>query len=230
MSVVLNANNNPSLDTVYASAMPAFDLVTANNDMKIAAPSDIIRYALKYAKRPVISTSFGAHSAALLHMMTHVRPDISVLWVDSGYNTPATYRFADKLSALLKLNLNVYLPRVSAAHLNTRYRGIPDADTNAHKEFSHIVKIEPFNRAFAELKPDVWFSGIRKEETEFRQKQNIFTFDAARNVIKVSPLFNLSENEVDAYLATHRLPIEHDYFDPTKIAPNRECGLHTYDI
>lgn len=230
MSVVLNVNSTPGKTVSKPDAAPVLDLVAANNDMKNATPLDIVHYALKHAKHPIISTSFGAYSAALLHIMTQVRPDISVLWVDSGYNTPATYRFADKLSAFLKLNLNVYLPRVSAAHLNTRYRGIPDADTDAHKEFSHIVKVEPFNRAFAELKPDVWFSGIRKEETEFRQQQNIFTFDAARNVIKVSPLFNLSENEVGAYLATHRLPIEHDYFDPTKIAPNRECGLHTYDI
>jgi phosphoadenosine phosphosulfate reductase len=230
MSVVLNVNSAPSKTVSQSDTAPALDLVAANNDMKSATPLDIVHYALKYAKCPIISTSFGAHSAALLHIMTRVRPDISVLWVDSGYNTSSTYRFADKLSASLKLNLNVYLPRVSAAHLNTRYRGIPDADTDAHKEFSRIIKIEPFNRAFAELKPDFWFSGIRKEETEFRQTQNIFTFDAARNVIKVSPLFNLSENEVDTYLATHRLPIEHDYFDPTKIAPNRECGLHTYDI
>ncbi|HEX4976141.1 MAG TPA: phosphoadenosine phosphosulfate reductase family protein, partial [Pseudomonadales bacterium] len=92
------------------------------------------------------------------------------------------------------------------------------------------VKIEPFNRAFEELKPDVWFTGIRKDETEFRQKQNIFSFDAARHVIKVAPLFNLSEADVENYLNEHQLPIEHDYFDPTKVAPNRECGLHTYEI
>lgn len=207
-----------------------FDLSAANNQLNNAEPADIIRYALAHAERPLISTSFGAHSAALLHLLTQLRPDIMVLWVDSGYNTAATYRFADKLTSAFKLNLHSYVPHVSAAHLNARYRGIPDADTDAHRAFSQIVKIEPFNRAFEELKPDVWFTGIRKDETEFRQKQNIFSFDAARHVIKVAPLFNLSEADVENYLNEHQLPIEHDYFDPTKVAPNRECGLHTYEI
>ncbi|HEX4975733.1 MAG TPA: phosphoadenosine phosphosulfate reductase family protein, partial [Pseudomonadales bacterium] len=106
-----------------------FDIAAANNQFKNAQPADIIRYALTYAKRPLISTSFGAHSAALLHLLTQIRPDITVLWVDSGYNTAATYRFADKLTIALKLNLHSYVPHISAAHLNARYRGIPDADT-----------------------------------------------------------------------------------------------------
>lgn len=230
MPAVLNTNLAPDLGKPPTGNNAAFDLVAANQGLNNASPSDIIRYALAQAKRPLISTSFGAHSAALLHMMAQIRPDIPVLWVDSGYNTAATYRFADKLTASLKLNLHTYVPRLSAAHLNARYRGIPDADTEAHQAFSQVVKIEPFNRAFEELQPDVWFTGIRKEETEFRQKQHIFTLDNARHVIKVAPLFNLSEHAVENYLREHQLPIEHDYFDPTKVAPNRECGLHTYEI
>ena len=212
------------------SDQPAFDLDLANRNMEAANPAEIIRYALQYSKRPMISTSFGAHSAALLHMVIEQRPDISVVWADSGYNTSATYRFADKLIADLKLNINIYVPAMTAAHLNARNRGIPDADTDAHKEFSRIVKIEPFNRAFAELKPDLWLNGMRKEETEFRKKQSVFTFDKSRNTAKAAPLFNLSEAEVESYIQAHGLPMEHDYFDPTKVAPNQECGLHTYVI
>ena len=209
---------------------PAFDLDLANNELRASSPADIIRYALQHSKRPMISTSFGAHSAAMLHMVVEQCPDISVVWADSGYNTSATYRFADKLIKELDLNMQVYVPLVTAAHLNARNGGIPDADTVAHQEFSKIVKIEPFNRAFADLQPDLWLNGMRKEETEFRKKQSVFTFDKARNTLKAAPLFNLSEGEVEAYLKTHSLPMEHDYFDPTKVAPNQECGLHTYMI
>jgi len=45
--------------------------------------------------------------------------------------------------------------------------------------------------------------------------------------VKVAPLFNLTSADLDAYLAAHQLPDEHDYFDPTKALETRECGLHT---
>ncbi|MBL4608437.1 MAG: phosphoadenosine phosphosulfate reductase family protein [Pseudomonadales bacterium] len=222
----------PSINSIMnmPSDQPAYDLNLANRNLENASPAEIIRYALQHSKRPMISTSFGAHSAALLHMVVSQRPDINVVWADSGYNTSATYRFADKLITDLQLNIKIYVPSISAAHLNARNRGIPDAETDAHKEFSRIVKIEPFNQAFGELKPDLWLNGMRKEETEFRKKQSVFTFDKSRNTTKVAPLFKLSEAEVESYIAAHGLPMEHDYFDPTKVAPNQECGLHTYVI
>lgn len=221
--------SNNSIMNKPSDQLP-FDFDLANRETASATPEEIMRYALLHAKRPMISTSFGAHSAAMLHMVVEQCPDIAVVWADSGYNTSATYRFADKLIARLNLNITVYVPKVSAAHLNARNGGIPDADTDSHREFSEIVKIEPFNRAFADLQPDLWLNGMRKEETEFRKKQSVFTFDEARGVIKAAPLFNLSEGDVESYLKANDLPIESDYFDPTKVSPNQECGLHTYVI
>ena len=212
------------------SIQPTFDLDQANRETAGANPAEIIRYALKYSKRPMISTSFGAHSAVMLHMVAEQRSDVPVVWADSGYNTSATHRFADKLIDELNLNIKVYMPRVTATRLNAQNGGIPDAGTDAHEVFSQIVKIEPFNRAFTELQPDLWLNGMRKEETEFRKTQSVFTFDTARGIVKVAPLLNLTEGEVEAYLEEYDLPMEHDYFDPTKIAPNQECGLHTYKI
>ena len=225
-------SNRPVANTPMSNdnSLPCIDIDQANKKLSSAKPEDIIRYALERAERPIISSSFGPHSAALLHMVIQQRPDIIVLWADSGYNTAATYRFSDKVSELLKLNLKTYVPTVSAAHLNARYRGIPDADTDEHTELTRIVKLEPFAAGFAELKPDLWINGMRKEETEFRQSQSIFTFDQNRKVTKVAPMFHWSESEVETYLHTHQLPMEQDYFDPTKVEASRECGLHTYVI
>jgi phosphoadenosine phosphosulfate reductase len=95
-----------------------------------------------------------------------------------------------------------------------------------HETFTQQVKIEPFQRALADLKPDVWFNAIRKDQTEFRQSLDVFS-QSKDGVLKVAPLFEWSEAELEAYLAEHDLPNEHDYFDPTKALETRECGLHT---
>jgi phosphoadenosine phosphosulfate reductase len=173
-----------------------------------------------------LTTNFRPYESVILHLVAQQRPDIKVLWVDSGYNTSATYRFAEKLIKDLNLNVVTYIPEMTAARRNVLMGGIPDVTDPLHEEFSYQVKIEPFQRALAELKPDVWFNAIRKDQTEFRQTLDVLSY-SKDGVLKVAPLFNLSEADLDDYLAEHSLPNELDYFDPTKALETRECGLHT---
>ena len=102
-----------------------------------------------------------------------------VVWADSGYNVPDTYRVAEQLIKLLKPNLKLYIPEITAEHRNAIMGGIPHPDDNPdlHKEFTRQVKLEPFNRAFADLAPKIWVTGIRKEETAFRQNLDILSWD-----------------------------------------------------
>lgn len=204
----------------------SIDLTAANAQLDDQTPQDIIRWALAQSENPLITTNFRPYEAVILHMATQIRPDIKVLWVDSGYNTSATYRFAEKVIQDLNLNVETYIPQMTSARRNVLMKGIPDIDDPQHDEFTRQVKLEPFQRALSELKPDLWLNAIRKDQTEFRQAMNIVSA-SKDGIIKVAPLYNLTEADLDAYLAEHNLPNEHDYFDPTKAIENRECGLHT---
>lgn len=186
----------------------------------------IISYVVDEAKNPVVSTSFGPNSAVLLQMVTGVYPDIPIIWVDSGFNTNSTYQFALQLIDRLKLNMKIYTPRSTSAFLNVKMKGIPDVETPAHEEFTDTVKLEPFNRALVELRPDVWFSGIRAEETEFRKTLNILTTQTT-NLVKVAPILYWTEEDIYNYIKENNLPTENNYFDPTKSFEGAECGLHT---
>ena len=69
----------------------------------------------QYGDKLVLSTSFGIQSAVMLHLVTTQIPDIPVIFIDTGYLFPETYRFAEALTERLTLNLKTYLPRQSAA-------------------------------------------------------------------------------------------------------------------
>ncbi len=202
------------------------DVTAVNQQLANSRPQSIIAWALTQAHNPVITTNFGPYEAVILHMAVQARPDIQVIWVDSGYNTSATYRFAEKLITQLNLNVRTYIPLQTAARRNVVMQGIPEIDDPLHEEFTRQVKLEPFSRALAEIQPDVWLNGIRKDQTEFRQALDIVS-TSKDGIVKVAPLFNLTSADLDAYLAAHNVPDEHDYFDPTKALDNRECGLHT---
>lgn len=199
-----------------------------NLELRSQSPLEIVRWAIaKSAGRAVVSTNFRPYEAVVLHLATRVQPDIPVLWVDHGYNRPATYRHAEQLRAQLKLNLKPYLPKMSAAHRDAIYGDIPTpADEAALKQFSAVMKLEPFQRGMKELAPVVWITALRQVQNPHRAGLDIVSHDDNFGSVKVSPVFHLSDAEMDAYLEKHQLPNEWDYFDPAKADEKRECGLH----
>lgn len=201
------------------------DTTNLNQQLANQSAEAIVAWALSRPGRPLITTNFGPYSAVLLHMCTQVRPDLPVLWVDSGYNTRQTYLYAESLIEMLDLDIHVYNPLESAARRDA-LMGIPDVDDPRHETFTEQVKLEPFRRAFADLKPDLWLTALRREQTEFRQGLETVTQDQPGGVLKVSPLLDWRETDMKAYLLAHGLPNENRYFDPTKVLGNRECGLH----
>ncbi len=202
------------------------DFDKINAELGEAEPIEIIEWGVAHGPRPIATTTFGPHAAAMLQLVTQVKADIPIIWVDSGYNTPETYRFAEQLIDRLKLNLHVYTPRVTAARREAALGGIPDIDSLEHADFTDEVKLEPFNRAMREHQPTVWFTGVRSEETEFRQSMDVVG-PGPNDVIKVAPILRWTEKDLHAFLDRHDLPTVDEYFDPTKVSSDRECGLHT---
>lgn len=192
------------------------------------SPEEIIRWALSYSQDPIITTNFGPYSASLLHAVTVQRPDIPVLWGDSGYNLSATYEFSKRLKEQLNFNLKVYTPVYTRAYIDA-YMGDYMASEEGHKAFTELVKLEPLQRAFAAHNPDVWFTNIRKDQTAFRKTLGIFSLSAS-GTLKVSPFYEYSKEDLLVYLQKHNLPNELDYFDPTKLLENKECGLHLSNL
>ncbi|WP_460219923.1 phosphoadenosine phosphosulfate reductase domain-containing protein [Psychroserpens sp. MEBiC05023] len=187
-------------------------------------PSEIVQWALQYAKRPIVTTNFRPYEAAILNIVTQVKKDIKVIWCDTGYNTPNTYNHAEKIIQQLNLNVHLYVPKQTAAHRDV-VLGVPSIDDPKHILFTEQVKLEPFKRAMSEHQPDVWFTNLRKGQTAFRDSIDIVS-QSADGTLKVSPFYHWSDDELDRYLDDHHLPNEFTYFDPTKQLANRECGLH----
>lgn len=204
------------------------DLEQANLALRDKSPAQIIEWAMALEKRTIATTSFAQNSAAMLKLVVETAPELPVIWIDSGYNVPDTYRVAEEIMELLKPNMQIYIPQITAERRNAILGGIPhpDDDPEVHEEFTRQVKLEPFDFALQEHKPEVWISGIRQEETDFRKTLDILSMDN-RGILKVAPLFYWTQNDIADYMESQQLPSCRHYFDPTKVLDNRECGLHT---
>lgn len=188
-------------------------------------PQGLIEWAFQQGSRPICTTNFRPFEAVILHMVTQVRPDTPIVWMDSGYNTEATYQFAEALRQRLNLNVVSFLPQRTRAHREALDGPTPGIDDPRHATFTQEVKIEPFERALRHMQPDIWFTALRAEDTPERAKMQV----ASRNsngLLKIAPLLQWTAKDMYEYLQAHDLPNNFDYFDPTKVEDKRECGLH----
>lgn len=202
----------------------SFELEKINAKLANKSPQEIVLWAIDNAKKPVVTTNFRPYEAAILHAVASVQKEIKVIWCDTGYNTPNTYRHANEIIKQLDLNIELYVPQQTSAYRDVVI-GIPDIDDPKHKLFTEQVKLEPFKRAMNEHQPDVWFTNLRKGQTNFRDSIDIVS-QSTDGILKVSPFYHFSDEQLDVYLEEHNLSNEFKYFDPTKVLSNRECGLH----
>ncbi len=86
-----------------------FDLRETNARLEKASATERLTWASgQFGDGLVLSSSFGAQAAVMLHLATKVRPDIPVIFVDTGYLFPETYEFAERLAKRLEVKLKVY--------------------------------------------------------------------------------------------------------------------------
>lgn len=205
--------------------MRNLNLEQINKDLQDKSPEEIIQWALEIAQNPLVTTNFRPYEVAILYACTQVEKELKVIWCDTGYNTPQTYKHANELIERLGLNVHLYVPKQTTAHRDATI-GIPQIEDPLHGLFTEQVKLEPFNRAMKEHEPDVWFTNLRKGQTAFRDSIDIVSL-SKNGMLKVSPFYHWTDEQLDTYLEGHQLPNEFKYFDPTKVLANRECGLHS---
>ncbi len=191
-------------------------------------PQGLLSWALAQAAErggpAIVTSNFRPYAAVMLHLATQAQADIPVIWMDSGYNTPQTYRHAEELRRLLNLNLRVYAPRRTRAQREALEGPSPGRDDPRFDAFVEEVKLEPFARALDELKPSVWLHGARASDSEHRATMSPVSINE-RGILKVAPLLSWTTKDLHAYAKRFGLPNEFEYFDPTKPDPKEECGL-----
>lgn len=203
---------------------PTLDLAQVNAELGRDAQA-LVNWAVGLGLPTIVTTNFRPFEAVILHMVTRANPNVSVVWMDNGYNTPATYQFADAVTRQLGLQLKIYLPLRSRAHREAVEGPTPALDDPRHAAFTAEVKLEPFARALRETAPQVWFTALRATDTAVRAAMDPVSINPD-GLIKVAPLLHWSSKDLYDYCQQHGLPNNFDYVDPTKGEDNRECGLH----
>lgn len=185
--------------------MPDLDLDEANGKLANADAQVIVQWAVEhFGMGLVLSSSFGVQSAVMLHLVSRVKANIPVIFIDTGFLFPETYRFAEQMIERLKLNVKVYQSPISPARMVAMHGELWGQDRQGQDRYHQIRKVEPMQRALDELNVTAWISGLRNDQTEYRQTLHVVDKQDGR--YKILPILNWSKQDVQAYLTQHDLP------------------------
>lgn len=201
MQAVLN--NEPSL----SAPVPELDTF-GQEDFPDAAASaeDVLRWALERCHpRLALMTSFK--DGVLVDMMVKIRPDLRVMALDTGRLNEETYACADELTRRYGVKIEWYFPRHETVQRLTSAEGMYSfrRSLENRRECCHIRKVEPLNRALAEL--DGWVTGVRRDQGMARGLAQKVERDAAHGgILKINPLADWDHDRLWAYIREHRVP------------------------
>ncbi len=213
------------------------ELAEINERFETARPEEILAWATsRFPRGTVLTCSFQHEGVVLAHMLRSIKPDVPVLFIDTGYHFPETLEYRDTIVRLLDLPLVVLRADGSSG------RGRPEDPD----ECCRINKVEPLQRALRQVR--VWINGRRRDQTP--ERRNMPHVEPQGSLIKVNPLARWTARDAFRYLSAHHLPL-HPLFERgyTSIgckpcttrplpgsdersgrwagSPKRECGIHT---
>ena len=203
------AKEPPTNVTTAATPAPTppagLDLAQANQMLAAAAAEERVAWALaRWRPDILLSSSFGAQSAVLLHMASRQWPDIPVVLLDTQYLFPETYRFVDELTERLGLNLKVYRSPLSRGWQEARHGRLWEQGAEGITRFNAMNKVEPMARALDELGARAWIAGLRRSQSSTRAGLETLAVQDGR--VKVHPIYDWSNRDVHRYLTAHDLP------------------------
>ncbi len=173
-----------------------------------APAEEVVRWAVEtFGGRICITSSMT--DAVLVHLVSQVREGVDVIFLDTGYHFAETIGTRDAVSTVYPVNVINVTPEQTVAEQDEQmgprlYSRNPDL-------CCYLRKVVPLERA---LEPyDAWFTGVRKEETDARSDTRVVHWDARREMVKVNPIVDWTQEQVDAYIAAHGILVNPLLYD-----------------
>jgi phosphoadenosine phosphosulfate reductase len=172
-----------------------------------ALPSDILSWALEKSglEKIAIASAFQAEGTVAIHMATRIRPDVPILFLETGFQFAETLAFKEQLTERLALNVvdlvgEYTTDRQSAEFGERLYERDPEMCCD-------LNKVRPMYEALRGL--DAWITSVRRDSSPTRARTPIveqYELEPGRDIVKVNPMANWTKPQVWRYLKEHDIP------------------------
>lgn len=167
-------------------------------------PIPVIREALTKSENACFTCSFQAEDVVVLDHLRRERPNLPILFLETGYHFAETYAYRDRLAKDWNLNLINLMPKITREDQEAKFGKLYESQPD---KCCGIRKVEPLFSALENY--DVWFTGLRREQSPTRanlEPIGSHHLVSGKTLVKVAPLYDWDWKEVWSYLTINEIP------------------------
>ena len=171
-----------------------------------ASPETVLSWAVDSLDRLAVATSFQSSGLVILHMLRSIKPDLPVLFLDTGFHFEETLAFRHQIAEMWDLKVvdlrgsHGNAERQAELYGSELYRRDPDT-------CCAINKVRPLQAALEEY--DGWVSGLRRDQSPLRSETPIIEaqlLPSGNEIMKIHPLARWNRADVELYTQRHNIP------------------------
>ena len=184
-------------------------MTISSKNLETKSAEELIQWAMdKYGLKAGLACSFGMEDMVLIDMISKLKDPITIFTLDTGRLHEETYEIMERVRSHYGLEIQTYFPDSEQVEKLIRGKGFFSFKESIEnrKECCAVRKIEPLNRALAEL--DAWVTGLRRDQAVTRTETPKVIEDTDHPpLIKINPLADWSQEKVESYIEKHKVPV-----------------------
>ena len=171
---------------------------------------EILEWAVaRYSPRLVMTSNFGVEGVVLMDHLMRVAPQIPVIYLNTGFQFPATDEVKERLRDRYKFNL-IEARALLSVEEQAKIYGERLYETNSDL-CCRIRKVEPLQRALAGV--DGWLAALRRDQSPTRAGIKVVEWNERHQLAKIHPLARWTRSEIWSYIVKNDLPYNRLYDD-----------------
>jgi phosphoadenosine phosphosulfate reductase len=139
----------------------------------------------------------------LAHLASEAVPGVQVVFLDTGYHFAETLGTRDWIASVLPVTIVDIDPPQTVAEQDAQYG--PRLYERDPDLCCDLRKVRPLAEALSGYV--AWASGVRREESAARKDTKLVDWDEKREMLKINPLAAWTQDDVDAYIDEHDVPV-----------------------
>ncbi|MFJ8914686.1 phosphoadenylyl-sulfate reductase [Amycolatopsis sp. NPDC102389] len=171
----------------------------ASKELAEATATEALRWTAETFGDDFIVAS-NMQDAVLIDLATQVKPDIDVLFLQTGYHFPETIGTRDAVQAVYPgVRIVNAEAEQSVAEQDAEYG--PKLHERDPNQCCHLRKVVPLRNTLA--KYSAWVTGVRRVDAPTRANTPIVTWDDRNGLVKINPIAPWSDDEFRDYIDEH---------------------------
>ncbi|WP_420064030.1 phosphoadenylyl-sulfate reductase [Microbacterium istanbulense] len=168
-----------------------------------ASPADVVAWVAANVGVRQAAVACSMADAALPHLVAEHLPGVDVLFLETGYHFAETTFTRGEVAERLDVRIVDVTPVQTVREQDAEFG--KDLFARDPALCCARRKVEPLQRALRDY--EVWFTGVRRDESPTRTDTPLITWDERNGLIKVNPVAAWSFDDLIDYAGTHDVPV-----------------------